>query len=289
MVSRDSLKAYLYLSPALSVILIFFLGGFVLAFIQSLGYFPAIGQENLTVRYYGEVFRKPEFFRSLRYTFYIAIVSTTIATVIGTMLAYYLLRSSVKKSYISFLYKFPIAVPHLVAALMIVFILSQGGIVSRLFLKVGLISNTASFPAFFYTQNALGIILIYIWKEIPFVTFMVYTVMRNIHTKLGEAATNLKASPGQVLFHVILPLCMPSIISASAIVFAYSFGAFEVPYLLGATYPKTMPVWAYLNFISADLSARPIAMVINMIVSLVCAVIIFIYYLSTKKYFGKWS
>ncbi|MCB8814821.1 ABC transporter permease [Desulfosporosinus shakirovi] len=289
MVSRDSLKAYLYLTPALSVILIFFLGGFILAFIQSLGYFPAIGQEDLTFKYYREVLNKPEFFKSLSYTFYIALLSTTIATVSGTFLAYYLLRTSVKKSFIAFLYKFPIAVPHLVVALMIVFILSQGGILSRLLLKGGLISDTASFPAFFYTQNALGIILIYIWKEIPFVTFMVYTVMRNIHTKLGEAAQNLKASPGQVFFHVILPLSMPSIISASALVFAYSFGAFEVPYLLGATYPKTMPVWAYLNFISADLSARPIAMVINMIVSLVCAVSIFIYYLSAKKYLRKWS
>lgn len=287
--SRDALKGYLYLAPALAVILFFFLGGFILAFVQSLGYFPVIGMEDFTLKYYKEVFQDPEFLESLKYTFHISMISTAIATVIGTLLAYFFLKTSQQNPVVNFLYKVPLAVPHLVAALMIVFILSQGGIVSRLFVKVGWIAETSSFPAFFYTQSAIGIILIYIWKEVPFVTFMVYTVMKNIHTKLGEAAVTLKASPVQVFFHVILPLSMPSIVSASAIVFAFSFGAFEIPYLLGATYPKTLPVWAYLNFISVDLAARPLAMVINMIVSLVCTVLIFIYYLSLRKYLGKWS
>ncbi|MEL1136016.1 ABC transporter permease subunit [Desulfitobacterium sp. THU1] len=288
-VSRDTLKGYLYLAPALAVILFFFLGGFLIAFVQSLGYFPVIGMEEFTLKYYKEVFQNPEFLESLQYTLHISFISTAIATVFGTALAYFFLKTTPHNPLFHFIHKVPIAVPHLVAALMIVFILSQGGIISRLFVKVGWITETADFPAIFYTQNAIGIILIYIWKEVPFVTLMVYTVMKNIHTKLGEAAATLKASQLQVFCHVILPLSMPSIVSASAIIFAFSFGAFEIPFLLGATYPKTLPVWAYLNFISVDLSARPLAMVINMLVSLVCTVLIFIYYLSMRKYLRKWS
>ena len=44
---------------------------------------------------------------------------------------------------------------------------------------------------------------------------------------------------------------------ACLIVFAYTFGAFEVPYLLGQTYPMTLPVWAYRNYSDIDLMARP--------------------------------
>lgn len=285
----ERIKPYLYLLPALTVIVVFFLGGFILALVQSLGYFPLIGLNNISFKYYIEALSKPEFLTSLRFTFYIAFVSTVISTVLGTGLAYYLLRSYRYKSLIGFIYRMPISVPHIVVALMIVFILSQGGIVSRLFLKAGVISDTAAFPAFFYTKNAVGIIVIYCWKEIPFIAFMVYTVMKNIHGKLGEAAEILKATPGQVFWYVILPLSMPSIISASAIVFAFSFGAFEIPYLLGATYPKTMPVWAYLNYISPELMDRPFAMVINIIVSLICTLLVFIYYLSMKKYLDKWG
>lgn len=270
------------------MILIFFLGGFGIAFVQSLGYFPIIGMKEITLKYYEEVLTKPEFLNFLKHTLYISFVSTLIATVIGTLLAYFFLKSRQRK-WVSFIYKIPIAVPHLVAALMIVFILSQGGVFSRLAMKLGLITETAEFLALFYTRNGIGIILIYVWKEIPFVTFMVYTVMKNIDTKLAEVAINLKASPYQVFRYVILPLSMPSIISASAIAFAFSFGAFEIPYLLGATYPKTLPVWAYQNFISVDLSHRPVAMVINMIISLVCTMLVFIYYVSMRKYLKNWN
>ncbi len=286
---KESLRPYILLTPALTVIVIFFLSGFVLALVQSFGYFPVIGLKEFTLKYYMHIFRKPEFLQSLELTFYIALVSTVISTVLGTCLAYFLVKTQVKSSAVSLFYKFPIAVPHLVAALMIVFILAQGGIVSRLCLKVGIISNTADFPALFYSRNAIGIIIIYCWKEIPFITFMVYTVMKNIRSKLGEVAETLKASPRQLFIYVILPLSMPSIISASAIVFAYSFGAFEIPYLLGATYPKTMPVWAYLNYISPELDNRPLAMVINIVISVICSVLVFIYYLSAKKYLKKWG
>lgn len=285
---KEIFKPYIYLAPALGVISVFFLGGFLMALVQSVGYFPVIGLKKLTLQYYVEVIKKPEFLESFKITIYIAFLSTLISTVLGTGLAYYLVRSKIKDNFVSFFYKFPIAVPHLVAALMIVFILAQGGMVSRLCLKTGLLHDTSDFPVFFFSRQAVGIIIIYCWKEIPFIAYMVYTVMSNISKKLGEAADTLKASPAQIFLHVILPLSLPSIISASAIVFAYSFGAFEIPYLLGATYPKTMPVWAYLNYISPELSSRPVAMVINIIVSLICSVFVLVYYVSARKYLGKW-
>jgi len=288
LLSRAALKPYFCLAPAMAVIVLFFLGGLAIALTQSLGYFPVLGMEEFTWKYYAEVLNKPEFLASLKHTLHISATSTLAATVLGTLLAYFFLKHSPSKP-VAFIYKIPIAAPHLVAALMLVFILAQGGILSRLLMQLGVISQTTEFPAFFYTQNALGIILIYVWKEVPFVTLMVYTVMNNIHTRLSEVAANLKASPYQVFWHVILPLSMPAIISASAIIFAYSFGAFEVPYLLGATYPKTLPVWAYQNFISVDLADRPLAMVLNVVVSLGCALLVFIYYLSMRKYLKNWG
>lgn len=283
-VVKENLRPYLYLAPALLVILIFFLGGFILALSMSLGYFPVIGLQEFSLKYYLKVLSQPEFWQSLRFTFYIALTSTLISTVIGVGLAYQLLNLKLNNSLASFLYQFPLAVPHIVAALMILFLLSQGGMVSRLLLKIGLISSTGDFPAYFYSKNAIGIILIYCWKEIPFITLMVYTIMKNIRSKLGEAAQILKASSGQVFFHVILPLSMPSIISASVIVFAYSFGAFELPYLLGSTYPKTLSVWAYLYYISPELMNRPVSMVLNTLISLSCAFLVFVYFAAMKKY-----
>jgi putative spermidine/putrescine transport system permease protein len=286
---RERILPYLYLAPALLVIIVFFLGGFALALTMSLGYFPVVGLKEISLKYYQEIISQAEFWHSLSFTCYIAFISALISTICGVFLAYQLLKIKFNQRFASFLYQFPLAVPHLVAAVMILFLLSQGGIIARVMLKLGVLSGTGEFPAFFYSKNAVGIIIIYCWKEIPFVTLMVYTVLQKIDTKLGEAAQILGASSRQTFFHVILPLSMPSIISASVIIFAYSFGAFELPYLLGATYPKTLSVWAYLNYISPELLDRPLAMAINTLISLGCALLVFVYFWSTKKYFRNWS
>lgn len=283
-----TLQAYINLLPALLVLTVLFLGGLISAIAQSVGYFPVIGMHELTLKYYHQVLGHHEFLASLLYTFYIALVSTLLATVLGVFLAWYLTVKTQGRA-AGILYRLPIAVPHLVAALMLVFLLSQGGMIARLVMHLGMIKQNADFPALFYSRNALGIILIYLWKEIPFIAFMVYGVMKNIQSRLGEAASNLKANSRQTFFYVTLPLSMPSIISASAIVFAYSFGAFELPYLLGASYPKTLPVSAYNYYISTQLTDRPAAMVINTLLALICAALVAVYYQAMRKYLQQWG
>ena len=281
--NKSTWLPYLMLFPVLFILGAFFIGGIFLALLQSLGYFPIIGLDKLTLAYYKQVIMSPDFMTSLGHSLYICVVSTLISTVIGVYLAHYISGLSRKNKGIDFMYKIPIAVPHIVAALMIVFMVSQGGMIARLVMKAGLISDPSQFPSLLYSKNAIGIILIYIWKEVPFITLMVYTVMANIQKSLGEVALTLGASKRQVFYHIILPLSMPAIMSASVIVFAYSFGAFEIPYLLGATYPRTLPVWAYMNYISPHLTNRPIAMVISMIITVLAIIMVWLYIVSLKK------
>ena len=87
--------------------------------------------------------------------------------------------------------------------------------------------------------------------------------MAAVNENLGEAARNLGASPMQAFCRVTLPVCLPAIQNAFLIVLAFSFGAYELPYLLGPTLPKALPVAAYLEYISPDLKNRPTAMAMN--------------------------
>ena len=50
----------------------------------------------------------------------------------------------------------------------------------------------------------------------------------------------------------------PALIRAGAIVFAFSFGAWEVPVLLGQSAPTALPVLAWQRFTDPDLAAREI-------------------------------
>ena len=64
-----------------------------------------------------------------------------------------------------------------------------------------------------YDRYGLGVILAYLWKEIPFIIYFVIALMANINGSLGEAATNLGANKLQAFMKVTLPLCMNTVLS----------------------------------------------------------------------------
>ena len=70
---------------------------------------------------------------------------------------------------------------------------------------------------------------------------------------------------------------MPGVLSSSVLVFAFTFGAFEVPLLLGQRFPSALPVLAYRAYTDVDLNARPEAMAMSVIITIVSAALIFVY------------
>lgn len=271
------LKPYVLLAPVLFVLLGIFMTGIIIGIAQSLGYFPVIGMKELTVRYYTEILTDTEFLSSLRFSLYVSLASSALAVVLGVILAFLLLQNKHKKGIEQTLYKLPIVVPHIVAALLVYNISAQSGLMPRLLYSLGLISAQQQFPALVFDKWGVGVITAYLWKEIPFIAMVVYAVLGNISGKLTDAALNLGANRGQIFWHVLLPIALPSIISSFIIIFAFSFGAFEVPYLLGPTGSKTLAVKAYIEYSNADLGNRPYAMAINSVLTIVSIALIWVY------------
>ncbi|MGD8258674.1 MAG: ABC transporter permease subunit, partial [Desulfobacterales bacterium] len=116
---------------------------------------------------------------------------------------------------------------------------------------------SALFPLLINDRWGIGILLAYVWKEIPFITLMILAVLRHSGMELLDVGRTLNASSWQRFRYITLPTISPSLGAACLIVFAYTFGAFEVPFLLGQTYPMMLPVWAYKNYSDVDLLARP--------------------------------
>lgn len=153
----------------------------------------------------------------------------------------------------------PIVVPHVVVALFIVNIFSQNGLLARMAFALGIIGDQQDFPVIVYNANGMGVILAYLWKEIPFIIYFVIALMANINGNLGEAAVNLGAGRIQSFCRVTLPLCAHTILSGFLIIFVFALGAYELPVLLGATAPKALPVLAYIQYTHPDLRNRPYA------------------------------
>lgn len=278
------LKVALLLAPAMVVIGVLFVGGLYASFVQSLGYFPAIGQTTVSFDAYREILTSGNFLDSLFLTLYIAVVSTAVSTVLAIVAALALRRSSSRLSAVIF--QVPITVPHLVAAVGIALVISQTGLGSRLAAALGLVGQPSDFPAFLYDEYSIGIILTYVWKETPFIALVVLATLRGVASDLEDVARTLGANSWQRFRYVVFPVIAPGVVAASLVVFAFTFGSFEVPYLLGQDYPTILPVTAYEEYNSIELSDRPQAMAINILIALVTAAIA-AFYLRLGRGFGR--
>lgn len=281
---KNKLKPYLLLLPV-TIILLGVMGvGVINCIAQSLGYFPQIGLKELTFDYYREVLMNTTFLKSLLFTLKTSFISASLSVTLGVWLSYVLMKEKFSK-FRRLILNTPIVVPHIVVVLLMFITFSQSGIVSRVLYKLNIIDTSSQFISIVSDQGGIGIIMVYLWKGIPYTTITTYNILRNMSDKLESVAINLGANKLQSFRYIILPLAMPSIISAFIMLFAFAFGSFEVPFLIGPSTPKTLAVQAYLSYSSSDLFQRPDAMVMNVTLSLISFVLLIVYNRVFEKFY----
>ncbi|MCA9939226.1 MAG: sugar ABC transporter permease [Anaerolineales bacterium] len=270
-------RILLMLAPALAVVILLFGGGLTLALLQSVGYLPVVGESHFTLDAYRHIFRQPAFYRSLLLSAWIAAASTALSTLLAILSALALRRPFRGQKWVTFIFQLNLPIPHVVGAVGVLFLFGQSGFLARLTYLAGLINAPAQFPALIYDRYALGIILEYVWKTTCFTGIILLALLQSIGDDYEAVARTLGASRWQRLRHVLLPLMQPGILSASILVFAYTFGAFEVPLLLGQRFPSALPVLAYRQYTDVDLQARAEAMAMSVVIAGIITLLIFAY------------
>ena len=271
------MKIFLLLLPAMALIVLLFFGGLFIGVLRSFNYMPVIGLTEPNWQAYISVFTDREFYLSFLLTFHIAFTSTVILSVLAIGAALLLRRSFVGRGVVNFLFQLNLTVPHLVGAIGILYLFSQSGTFARLAAEFNMIQRPSDFPALVFDPYAIGIILQYVWKEIPFIGVIVLANMQSIGEDYESVARSLGASKWQSFRYVLLPLIFPGVLSASVMVFAFTFGAFEIPAILGANFPAALPVLAYRKYTDVDLAARPEAMAMAIVIALLSALMIYFY------------
>lgn len=281
---KSWIKPYIYLLPVMSILLFVFTLGLGISILQSLGYYPGIGLYEITLDYYRQVFQSGGFLSGLFFSLRVSMVSSVIAAVIGVGLSYLLVMQKREHKGIQILLKLPVIVPHLVAAFLIFALFSQSGLLARLGVLMGVIEESRQFPALIFDSQGIGVILAYIWKGTPFIFLIVYQVLRSIEKDMVEAAQNLGARGKDIFLRIFLPLSLPSIFSTFIVLFAFSFGSYEIPFLLGPTSPRALPVLAYIEYINPDWTNRPYAMAMNMVLAGISVFLVWLYHWAFNRY-----
>jgi putative spermidine/putrescine transport system permease protein len=134
-----------------------------------------------------------------------------------------------------------------------------------------------SFPLILYSRLGIDIILAGIYKETPFAVIMIYAVLSRLDKRLIETALMLGAGSRQIFIRIILPHLVPVTGTVFIILFIYNIGSFEIPYVLGSSNPGMLSIRIFDYFFQKDLSMRPFAMAMLVVILIFSTLFIYLY------------
>lgn len=154
----------------------------------------------------------------------VGVVSTVIATVLGTMIALAIVRYRFRlRSSIALLLFLPMATPEVVL----------GAGLAAQFLTMGV------------SKGLVTIILAHTMFCLSFVVVTVRARVLSLDPALEEAGRDLYASPRAVFWRITFPLLLPGIVAAALLSFSLSFDDFIITYFTSGS-TQTFPVYIYV-------------------------------------------
>ena len=161
----------------------------------------------------------------------IGFIATLVATVLGTLLAFALVRYKfIGRSAGTMLTFIPMATPEIVLGASLLTIFVQG--FSNVGLRLG-----------FWT-----IVIAHIVFCLSFVVVTVKARVQSLDARLEEAAQDLYAGPGATFWKVPFPLVLPGIVGAAMLSFSLSFDDFIITNFVSGS-ETTFPKFVYVSYL----------------------------------------
>lgn len=260
--SRERWVGLAMVAPALVVAGVVVIGGIGMSVVQSVGLLPLVGEARFTIDAY--VANGDELLTGLALSLAIATASTLLSSVIGLAAAVVITQGRITGRLVAGLSAVTIPVPHLVGAAAVGLLVADSGLLPRWFgVEPGAWPDLVGGPWW------VAVVLEYTWKESAFIALVVAGVLATRVARYDETAALLGASRARRLRHIVIPLATPAVIVSAIIVFVYTFGSYEVAWLLGRPYPEPLPVLAFRLFSSITLTSRPEAAAVAVITTVV--------------------
>ena len=172
------------------------------------------------LRWYKDFINNTQWTHSVKNSFIIAIASTILATVLGTLAALGLSKPHMPyRTLVMGMLISPMIVPLIISAAGMYFFYSNIGL----------------------AQTFLGIILAHTALGTPFVVITVTATLVGFDHSLSRASANLGAGPTTTFFKVIMPFILPGVISGALFAFITSFDEVVVVLFLAGFDQRTIP------------------------------------------------
>lgn len=186
---------------------------------------------GFTFDWYKSLFQNEMILSALALSLVLALASSIIATVLGTLATLGINAMSRKSQLVINNLSFvPVINPEIITgvSLMLLFVMAQT-------FGIGGESGLFGWPT---------LLIAHITFNVPYVIFNVSPKLRQLDPSIYNAALDLGCTPSQAFFKVILPQLTPAILSAFLICMTYSIDDFMISYFNSGTM-QTLPIAIY--------------------------------------------
>jgi trehalose/maltose transport system permease protein len=200
------------------------------------------------------VLADPRWWRAVWNTIWFAIVSVSLETLFGLIIALVLHRSFPGRGLVRAAILIPWAIPTIVSAKMWAWMLhDQFGIVNDMLLRVGLIDTAIAWTASPGTAM-LAVVIVDVWKTTPFMALLILAALQMVPDDIYEAA-RMDGVPAFRLFRkVTLPLILPGLLVAVVFRTLDALRVFDLIYVLtpNTDATRSMSIYARENLFDFD-------------------------------------
>lgn len=218
--------------------------------------------DGFSLRWYEKMFNDKTMMESVVYTIVIAVLSTAISTVVGTITSIGLSKSRpILKKTVEQVNNFPIMNPEIVTA-------------------IGLLMF---FSALGFKKGFTTLLLAHVMFCTPYVMLSVTPKLRSLDPNLADAAMDLGATPWQALIKVIVPQIMPGIISGALIAFTMSFDDFIISYFVTGNGVSNISILVYTMSKRVNPSINALSTLVILIITAVLIIVNIIPIIKEKK------
>ena len=186
---------------------------------------------GFSLYWYRELFRDKEALSALKNSLFLAVASSLLATLIGTLASFSIARAKSRRYQrtLESVSNIPMMNPDIVT----------GVSMMLLFVGVGAIVGLSD------TLGMWTMLLAHTTFNLPYVILSVLPKFRQMDKNLTEAALDLGCTPAQTFFRVELPCIMPGVISGLMMGFTLSLDDFVISHFVSSPDFKTLPLYIY--------------------------------------------
>ena len=221
-----------------SISILVLYGLFLLYPLIKLFYQAVIYDGKLSFANFSAFFSQKYYVKSIRNSLIVSSLATLLTLIIGVPMAYFYQMYEIKgKTVLQILIILCSMSAPFIGAYSWIMLLGRSGVVT-VFIK----NLTGITMPNIYGFN--GILLVLALQLFPLAFLYVSGALKNIDNSLLEASENMGTTGAKRFLKVIIPLCMPTIIATTLMVFMRAFADFGTPLLIGEGY-QTFPVVIY--------------------------------------------